>query len=317
MHASSVPPLALLILVVYMVAYEGESTHKQEVERTVFAPAERLELRDFVLQSLHPVSVPTPPSVRTTRDASWMRADTADERVLRVSREALRASALSRVRVLPALGALFCPVPGVASVSMLRALARANGARGGEHRVERLATLSEYAARDVERLLTRSDVERVLFVRHPLKRALSAFYAGRRHTDLDSAEYREFMGHVRGRTLQEKEHELQAISLLFFLTFLAAQPVAELWEPFRPVSELCAAGLLDYSFVGRLERLDTHLGALERRLRVRLRPLDAARFTSNASATARTMFGSRQRRQKAERMYGADMALLGYARAQL
>lgn len=310
MRASNAPPLVLIALGLLIIALSSRPIPPPlPSKHEPFAPAERIDLAAFMLTTLSsPLPTARPPPDQPAIEATWLRADTPQERILSLPRAALHATALSRLRVFPHLRTLFCPVPGVASRALITALLRAERAAGGAT----APPLTAYAPRDRERILARSDMLRVLFVRHPLARALSAFYRGRSVGDVDHPKYRAFMGRVRGRKLGDDEHELQPVSLLFFLTFLGAQQIEDLWEPFRPVTDLCALGLFEYNFVGRLEQLDDHVQALEKRLGARLRPLERPSFRSNASSTVRDMFASRQRRAKADKLYGTDIEILGY-----
>ncbi len=244
---------------------------------------------------------------RQKREAIWARPDAPAELVLAVSRDLLSSLPVHRLRVLPRLGALFCPIPGVASNALLRALGRAEGVGN-----EELPLLSEYALRDRERFLVRPDIFRFVFVRHPFARLLSAFYAGRAFSELDSPGYREFMGRVRGRPLAPDEHELQPLSFLFFLTFLSKQRRSELWDRFVPQSDLCGLQSFKYAFVGRLEQFEQDIAEVERRLSRKLQPLEPPSFSSNASQTLTEMFNSRKRRSKAMKLYDIDLKALGY-----
>eukprot|EP00171_Calliarthron_tuberculosum_P016939 IDg16939t1 len=216
MRTSNVPPLALIALGICIFLRPRRREHPEPARRHVpFEPEERVELSDFILSELQPTPTAsiTLAHERRVLEAPWLRRDHPSERVLSLSRAALSADTLSHLRVLPRLGAVFCPVPGVASRALLSALLRAERAAGGSI----APFLTDFALRDRERLLTRPDVHRVLFVRHPLARALSVFYAGRRATDLNGPAYRAFLGHVHGHSLAPDERELQPLSLPFFL----------------------------------------------------------------------------------------------------
>lgn len=283
---------------------------------SAFIPDERVPLPRFLADYLQPessqlVSMEEKKLYESTpREIRWARADTANERVLSVSRNAIHAEALHRLFVFPRLGAVFCPVPGVASRAIISALARAEGITP-----ERLPRLSEYAPRDRERFLSRPEITRILFVRHPYARILSAFYAGRRWVDehgLEHPSYREFTGRVRGHPLAVDDHELEPMPLSFFLTFLSMQERSLLWEPFRPVSDLCGLGLLKYDFVGRMEHLEHHLHSLEHKLDAVLHPLTPSLISSNASTSVKEVFSTKIRRNKAAKLYKTDLELLGY-----
>lgn len=283
--------------------------------RNAFIPDERVPLTRFLADNLQPesphlVSIEDESHASPPREIRWARADTDNERVLSVSRAAIHAEALQRLYVFPRLGAVFCPVPGVASRAILGALARAEGITP-----ERLPRLSEYAPRDRERFLSRPEITRILFVRHPFARILSAFYAGRRWVDehgLEHPSYRDFTGRVRGHPLAVDDHELEPMPLSFFLTFLSMQERPLLWEPFRPVSDLCGLGLLKYDFVGRMEHLESHIHSLEHKLDVVLHPLPLSLTPSNASTSVREVFSAKIRRNKAAKLYKTDLELLGY-----
>lgn len=196
---------------------------------------------------------------------------------------------------------------GVASRSLLRALERLEGVSP-----EGLPLLSDYALRDRERFLGRPDVFRFVFVRDPLARIASAFLQGRAAADeLDGQAYRTFMARVRGQPLKKGEREVQPVSFLFFLTFLAAQETENLWEGFAPQTGLCGLRRINYTFLGRLERFEADVDALERALGP-LRPLNPPMFESNASTTFGNMFATRKRRMKAAKLVEEDSRLLGY-----
>lgn len=240
------------------------------------------------------------------REIAWRIPDAPGERVLSLPRSLLTSPAMGRIRVLPRRRALFCPIRGVASRSLLRALERLEGVG-----LDGLPRLSDYALRDRERLLVRPSVFRFVFVRDPLSRLASAFLAGRASPDLDGVDYRTFMARVRGSPLSKDEREIQPVSFLFFLTFLASQRPGSVWHGFAPQSGLCGLGRLNYSFLGRLERFEADVDALERTLGP-VRPLDPPVFESNASREVGRMFDTHKRRAKAAKLVGDDSRLLGY-----
>ncbi len=313
MRATAAPSLTFLVLglsLFFRTAFFSPNPETPKA-RVVLAPSDRVPLARFIIEQLRTnggeESETTPlPSPKIAID--WPREDSAREQTLSVPRNALQAPVLSRIKVFPRLGLVFCPVPGVASRSLLSSLSAVEG-------ITHIPTLGSYAPRDAERLLARSEVIRALFVRHPYTRALSTFYRGRAYADrygLEHPKYREFMSMVRGHPLAAEDHELEPVNLLFFLTFISGQSKEHLWEPLRPVKDLCGLGTIEYGFVGRLERVDKHLEELSRRLGVRISLPSPPFPPSNASETVRQMFESRSRRDKAAKVYKEDLDLLDY-----
>lgn len=312
MRATAAPSLTFLVLGVALFfrttfLTTNNSTPKPHI---VLTPNDRVPLARFIIEQIRSnPDAPLDTAAPSTKIAiDWPREDSAQEQTLSIPRNALEAPVLSRIAVFPRLGLVFCPVPGVASESLISALSAVEG-------ITEIPNLGSYAPRDAERFLTRSEVVRALFVRHPFTRALSTFYRGRAFADrhgLEHPSYRNFMSMVRGHPLATDDHELEPVNLLFFLTFIASQRKEQLWEPLRPVKDLCGLGIIDYGFVGRFESLDKHLKQLSNRLGVKIalppRPLPP----TNASETVREMFGTRSRRDKAAKLYKEDLDLLDY-----
>lgn len=239
----------------------------------------------------------------------WSQDGEAFGAPLGVSRSVLTSRLMDRILVVPSHRILYCPISGVASRT-ITALLSANQKSTdftGTYR------LSELSLRDRERFLLSTTVHRFLFVRHPFARAVAAYNRGISSGPVDSPDYRAFMGLVRGRALSEHEHELQKVSFLFFLTFLARQNAADLDEQFIPQSLACGTGSIDYDFTGRLETFDEDIQALCEKTGLNKDLIGPSPPTSNASAEARELFSSLKHRTKAVKLYGVDLDAFGYA----
>jgi Sulfotransferase family len=257
-----------------------------------------------------------PANVTPVEQGYWRGKDGKYDSALGVERSTLRSPIMRRILVAASRRALFCPIQGVADGVLTDFIERAEGAVAGS-----LQTLASFSLRDRERFLTSKDIFRFVFVRHPFLRAASTHADGVGNRDLDSDEYRHFMGLVRGRPLSEHEHELQRMSMLFYLTFLGGQPSGRLDDRFLPQVDLCGIGRIDYELVGKLGTFEKDISTVAEKLGIHpriLRPsaaaLDAADAGSaSAAASALELFASSKHRTKASKLYAADLAALDFS----
>lgn len=222
---------------------------------------------------------------------------------------------MGRILVATASRAVFCPVPGVAD-GVVRFLERAEGVAPGA-----LRSLASFSVRDRERFLTSSDVLRFVFVRHPFVRVAASYTDGVQGRELSSPEYRAFMGRVRGKKLTDTEHELQKLSMLFFLTFLGRQRIGELDDEFLPQVDVCAIdGTINYDMVLRQENFEDDMLKLAQLISIDTSVVDiptaAGRDISQdlpEFENAMDLFSSPKHRTKAAKLYGSDLTKLGYS----
>lgn len=247
--------------------------------------------------------------IGNVREVPWSLGGPAERGGMAVERRLLESPVVSRLSVAERARTLFCPVDGVASQQFMGLLEEAEGVGKGA-----LPILTDFAVRDRERFLVRPDVFRFVFVRHPFVRALGAYLRGVDPAyGLESDHYREFMADVRGRRLTEQEHELQRLSLLFFLTFLLNRPPSDLPAQFMPHVELCSIGHINYTLVGRLENLAKDLLTVVHRLHLPVATLLPQSGDTNASLTAPEVFKAAKHRSKAAKLYAQDLTTLGYS----
>jgi hypothetical protein len=238
----------------------------------------------------------------------WSESPGSNEGTLAMERSFLNSPVMKRILVAEKSRVLFCPISNVASGSLADMIEQAEGAPRGS-----LPRLSNFAFRDRERFLTRRDIYRFTFVRHPFLRALAAYEHGISSGDLDSSGYRYFTGLVRGRPLHEEEHELQALPLVFFLSYISQQKRSKLDEQFLPQVDICGIGPVEYSLVGKLERFSEDMEAVKKHLGIEEAQLTPARRHSNATAMGPHIFTVHKHRVKASKLYRDDLAALGYS----
>lgn len=223
---------------------------------------------------------------------------------LSLPRTLLTAPTTLRLLAAPSLSTVFCPVPGTSATSLINHLSVSAS----------LIPLSALALRDRERLLVHPDVFRFLFVAHPFIRALAAFYNGTSGSKgVSSNAYREFMSRVRGRRLGNTEHEVQMISLHFFLTFLSRQGPEELDIEFRSQSSLCGIGKVPFTFIGRMETFASDLQFVDSQLGLGAAVVQTDPFFLQAERNVTDVFRNPRFRTKASRIYGDDLRNFGYS----
>jgi Sulfotransferase family len=239
----------------------------------------------------------------------WRGKDAEYNDGMMVHRSVLHSSVMKRLVVSRKHRTVFCPIFGVASSSLLEFLERADGSAPGS-----LPSLANFSVRDRERFLSSRDVFRFVIVRHPYMRAVATYNQGIASGDLDSPEYRHFMGLVRGKPLRENERELQKLSMLFFLTFLSKQHSTQLDEQFLSQTELCGIGSINYDLIGRLESLKADVARAANIMKVSFVSLNAIPIDGrrNTTETAIETFASSKHRSKAAKLYSADLTTLNY-----
>lgn len=245
----------------------------------------------------------------------WRGEDMLYQSALSIERTTLLSSAMDRILVARGMRAMFCPMPHVADTLLTDFLAHAEKEHGGK-----LERLSSFSLRDRERFLTSKDIFRFAFVRHPFTRASATYHTGVESGNLESKEYRQFMGLVRGAPLSEHERELQRLSTLFYLTFLGRQPSESLDETFQPQVALCNIGSIEYQILGHIESFDADIATVAEMLNINTpeQPMSVALETleSNAgeiAATSKEMFRVAKFRNKATKLYAEDFAKLDYS----
>lgn len=244
-----------------------------------------------------------PPSTRSI-PLSWPYPDSPSPQL--VPRTLLTSPLTQRLLGSSHARFLYCPIPGAAAGSLTTHLSKAIGGP--------LLPLSAFSLRDRERLLSRADVFRFVFVAHPFTRALAAYYRGTRSPEgINSAGYRQFMGHVRGRPLTDQEHEVSVVSLQFYFTFLARQDAHTLHEEFKSQSSLCRLGTFTYDLVGRVEDLAADVQRLDKRLGLGRAVVQADSFFRDAEADATTIFRNPRFRSRVTKLYADDLSHFGYS----
>lgn len=245
----------------------------------------------------------------------WRGMDGQYNSAMSIERSTLLSPTMDRILVARAHRALFCPIPGVAEKIITDFLEKSE-----RHLDGKLEKLSSFSLRDRERYLTSKDIFRFAFVRHPFNRAAATYHQGINSGDLDSVEYRDFMGRVRGKRLNEHERELQRLTTLFYLTFLGRQPPETLNETFRPQVNLCSVTTIDYQLLGRLESLDADIATVAEMLNIEppTQPMSALLEGSESNIkdvadTTHELFRSTKYRTKATKLYAIDFEKLGYS----
>lgn len=246
----------------------------------------------------------------------WRGKDDVYEAALSIERSTLNLPVMNRILVATKSRTIFCPIPGVADKMIIQFLENAEQIRPGS-----LRSLASFSIRDRERFLTSGDIFRFVFVRHPFVRVAQAYTNGVEGRELESPEYRDFMGRVRGRTLTESEHELQKLSILFFLTFLGRQKPAELDTQFLPQVDICAIdGKINYDMVFRHENLREDIAKMAETLGVDTSKMRIPGKTGEAVSqdgpffdSAMAMFSNSKHRAKVTKLYSADLTKLEYS----
>lgn len=250
----------------------------------------------------------------------WRGGDEKYQSAMSVERSTLRSKYMHSIFVVKSHRALVCPIRGSAGETIVNFLEKLEEVIPGT-----LQPLSSYSIRDRERFLASNDIFRFVFVRHPFYRAATAYLRGVSSGDIDSEAYRNFMGLVRGRPLNENEHELQRLSMLFYLTFLARQPAGSLDSQFKSQVDICGIGVVDYDVIGRVESFAHDIGRVAGRLGLDATAqaptaADAERDhgvpDTNVSSASLQLFASSKHRSKASKLYATDLSTLGYSPTQ-
>jgi hypothetical protein len=237
----------------------------------------------------------------------WSKDEGTSDANLAVERKLLRSPIMKRILVAERRRIVFCPISNVASGTLTAIIEKAEGVTPGS-----LPSLSDFSLRDRERLLTKTDIYRFTFVRHPFLRALAAYDRGVSSGTLDSVAYRLFTGLVRGRSLRDEEHELQILPLVFYLSYISQQKRENLDELFLPQVDVCGIGSIEYNMVGRLERFEDDIRLVQNHLNLTNFIVPPARQNSKALALAPDIFLVHKHRAKAAKLYKDDLAVLDY-----
>lgn len=262
-----------------------------------------------------------PENTTSIEEGYWSGPDALQHSAMTVERGILRSNFVQNLFVAPSRRALFCPIQGAGSDSIMKFLEKVEG----DGRFGYLQPLSSYSIRDRERFLNSKDIFRFVFVRHPFYRATAMYLRGTSSGALDSEAYRQFMGLVRGRPLNENEHELQRLSMVFYLTFLSRQNPGSLDDQFKSQVDHCGIGTIDYNKVGHMESFAKDISLVAKGLGLAdgvEKPSASTAFAydgvpqANISSTALQLFASSKHRTKASKLYAIDLSTLGYSPTQ-
>ena len=288
-----------------------DSYHRQSMRQPLapyLTPAlvplasEDLRRRRSALQSLSQLSMTTSAQYYPLFWGSNATINTSA--TLSVSRRHLQSSLMDHLHVIlrncdaqimtPV--AVFCPVLGVASTSLLQALA------SGTNRCSK--PLSMFSIRDREHLLRSPSTPRILFIREPVSRVVSLHH--RLMTAGPSSQfYISVMAVLRGESLPPSARHLSVISLPFLIALLSHSHVS-LPAELIPVTQWCQPSFVHYDHIVRLENLHDQLAQLSSTLQLDSIYLPSA---SNRSTTNQQQAVPKRTVSKIQRFYIEDLRL--------
>uniref|UniRef100_A0A7S1EQZ3 Carbohydrate sulfotransferase n=1 Tax=Timspurckia oligopyrenoides TaxID=708627 RepID=A0A7S1EQZ3_9RHOD len=181
----------------------------------------------------------------------------SDSRFAKVSR---------RIIVSEKLKLIYCPIPKVGNSAFKFLIRKMEGFADYEdlrvahdHTRNGLKFILSYSPEDLDRILSDPSYFRMVFVRNPFTRELSAFLNKFVQKSVDDSEYALFMNQLFGYSFFRKNNltveQFGRLSFDQFVERVSQQNPVEMNEHWAPQVDLCGLDSISYDFVGRFESM--------------------------------------------------------------
>jgi len=220
---------------------------------------------------------------------------------------------------------IFCPIPKVANSAWKYLLRKLEGHEDkadiqvvNDRRKSGLTYLDSYQPDDVLALLNDPTYMKVVFVREPFTRELSAYLNKFVEKAIDSQEYDLFMKQLFGYGYFKKQTvaEFGRLSFEQFVKQMANQAPGQMNEHWAPQTYLCSMDLLSYDYVGHFENMQNDSRLLLDTLGFKHRYLpsqEEIQFIGTSAARHHTRYYNTELVQTIKNKFANDFNFLGYS----